>query len=384
MLPSVDAAGAEQETSECAAAANDRPPLPWDRALAEIPYSLVAQKFLRGRVVPFLGAGVNHVGRTERWQYMRAGTLPDGRELAEHLATVYKYLESMPAATAAENAEAKPKPDPEANGNADEAPHPAASDLLDLARVSQFVALTTDEQQLYDDLHDIFASEYDANDLHRFFADFPKLFRDRELDPPYQLIVTTNYDDALEHAMSDLGEEFDLFHYGSDQHGKGWFWHTKPDGSNCQVKDAMKYGADLLEKRSVILKIHGAVNRADRDRDSYVITEDDYIEYLADAGISGLVPKSLKAKMRQSCFLFLGYSMRDWNVRAFLQRVWSERQRGVQSWAIQLEPDTLERRFWEKRSVEIHEVPLEEYIDRLRVEMATQLDAQAPTQPLPP
>jgi SIR2-like domain len=331
----------------------------------------VAQKFLRGRVVPFLGAGVNRVGRTERWQYKRRGTLPDGRELAEHLATVYRYLESMPAAQVAEDA----APQPDSDGP--DAPRHAAADLLDLARVSQFVALTTDEQQLYDDLHDIFASQYDANDLHRFFADFPGLCRARKLDPPYQLIVTTNYDDALERAMSDRGEAFDLFYYGSDQHGKGWFWHTKPDGATTQVKDATRYGADLLEKRSAILKIHGAVNRADRDRDSYVITEDDYIEYLADAGISGLVPAKLKAKMRQSCFLFLGYSMRDWNVRAFLQRVWSERQRGVQSWAIQLDPDTLERRFWEKRSVEIHEVPLEDYIDRLRVEMALQLDAQA-------
>ena len=107
-----------------------------------------------------------------------------------------------------------------------------------------------------------------------------------------------------------------------------------------------------------------------------MITEDDYIEYLADAGISGLVPAKLKAKMRQSNFLFLGYSMRDWNVRAFLQRVWSERQRGVQSWAIQLAPDTLERRFWEKRFVEIHEVRLEDYIDALQAETVVQLDAQ--------
>jgi hypothetical protein len=337
----------------------------------------VAQKFLRGRVVPFLGAGVNRVGRTERWQYMRAGTLPDGRELAEHLATVYRYLESMPAATVADDTPEEP------DGNGRETPRYAASDLLDLARVSQFVALTTDEQQLYDDLHDIFASQYDSNDLHKFFAEFPKLFRERKLEPPFQLIVTTNYDDALECAMTAHDEEFDLFYYGSDQHGKGWFWHTKPDGSTTQVKDAARYGADLLEKRSAILKIHGAVNRADRDRDSYVITEDDYIEYLADAGISGLVPAKLKAKMRQSNFLFLGYSMRDWNVRAFLQRVWSERQRGVQSWAIQLDPDTLERRFWEKRSVEIHEVPLEEYIESLRVEMTKQLDGQVPplTQP---
>jgi hypothetical protein len=327
--------------------------------MAEIPYSLVAQKFLRGRVVPFLGAGVNRVGRTERWD-ARPGVLPDGHELAEHLATAYRYLESLTTTAGAGN---------------------GATDLLDLARVSQFVALTTDEQQLYDDLHDIFASQYEPNALHLFFAQFPQLFRERGLEPPYQLIVTTNYDDALERALLDADEEVDLFYYGADQHAKGWFWHVKPDGSVTQVKDAARYGADLLEQRTAILKIHGAVNRGDRDQDSYVITEDDYIEYLADSGISGLVPAKLKAKMRQSNFLFLGYSMRDWNVRAFLQRVWSERQRGVQSWAIQLEPDTLERRFWEKRSVEIHEVRLEEYIAALSTEMSAQLETQAPAAP---
>ena len=31
----------------------------------------------------------------------------------------------------------------------------------------------------------------------------------------------------------------------------------------------------------MILKIHGAVNRADRNADSYVITEDDYIDFLS-------------------------------------------------------------------------------------------------------
>jgi hypothetical protein len=326
-------------------------------------------------VVPFLGAGVNHFGRTGPWERADVGTLPDGRELADHLAAVYGYLESMPTVAVADEAAT--------DGNGREQPPAVSTELLDLARVSQFVALITDEQQLYDDLHEIFASQYDPNDLHRFFGEFPKLFRERELAPSYQLIVTTNYDDALERALSDQGEEFDLFYYGADQHGKGWFWHTKPDGANTQVKDAARYGPDLLESRPAIVKIHGAVNRDDRDRDSYVITEDDYIEYLADAGISGLVPAKLKAKMRQSNFLFLGYSMRDWNVRAFLQRLWSERQRGVQSWAIQLAPDTLERRFWEKRSVEIHEVRLEEYIDRLRMEVVTLLDGQAPA-PIPP
>ena len=36
----------------------------------------------------------------------------------------------------------------------------------------------------------------------------------------------------------------------------------------------------------MILKIHGAVDRTDSDRDSYVITEDHYIDYLTRTDIS--------------------------------------------------------------------------------------------------
>jgi hypothetical protein len=340
--------------------------------VSEIPYALVAQKFLRGRVVPFLGAGVNRYGRSAPWRQGLANALPDGGELARHLAAVYRYLDEV-RRLSHENGDENGN----GNGNGNENPL-APAQLLDLARVSQFVALTTDEQQLYDDLHDIFAATYDPNDLHRFFAQLPRLFRARGLPPRYQLIVTTNYDDALERSFAEEDEKFDLLYYASDRHGKGWFRHLKPDGSETQVKDAQTYGTDLLEQRSVILKIHGAINRGDRDRDSFVITEDDYIEYLADSGISGLVPKALMAKMIRSNFLFLGYSMRDWNVRAFLQRLWSDRPHDVQSWAIQLEPDTLERKFWEKRSVAIHEVRLEDYVEALTAEMDRQLDAAAP------
>ena len=40
----------------------------------------------------------------------------------------------------------------------------------------------------------------------------------------------------------------------------------------------------------MILKIHGAVDRVDAERDSYVITEDHYIDYLTRTDISNLMP----------------------------------------------------------------------------------------------
>ena len=78
-----------------------------------------------------------------------------------------------------------------------------------------------------------------------------------------------------------------------------------------------------LDDRSVILKIHGAVDRSspDGEDDSFVITEDHYIDYLTRTDLANLVPITLAAKLRRSHFLFLGYSLRDWNLRVILHRI---------------------------------------------------------------
>ena len=54
------------------------------------------------------------------------------------------------------------------------------------------------------------------------------------------------------------------------------------------------------------------------------------------------------ARMRTSHFLFLGYGMRDWNLRVILRHIWSEQTRHFGSWAIQLHPGEIDRRFWER------------------------------------
>ena len=91
--------------------------------------------------------------------------------------------------------------------------------------------------------------------------------------------------------------------------------------------------------QTVILKIHGAVDRnPPATWSSYLITEDHYIDYLSQSELSNLVPAALVSKMIESHFLFLGYSMRDWNLRVLLNRIWGEQPLSYKSWAVQLRP----------------------------------------------
>lgn len=96
--------------------------------------------------------------------------------------------------------------------------------------------------------------------------------------------------------------------------------------------------------------------------DSYVITEDHYIDFLTRSDISNLIPVTLTAKLRKSHFLFLGYSLQDWNLRVILHRLWGEHKLTYKSWAVELQPHELDKRFWMKREVEILEEPLDLYI----------------------
>ena len=59
--------------------------------------------------------------------------------------------------------------------------------------------------------------------------------------------------------------------------------------------------------------------------------------------ISSLVPSTLVAKLKNSHLLFLGYSMRDWNLRVIMHRIWGEQKLTFASWSVQLHPAPMEQ-----------------------------------------
>jgi DNA-binding SARP family transcriptional activator len=267
----------------------------------------VTATMLAGRVVPVLGSDV--------------------AELARELARRFEY--------------------PESNGG--------------LARIAQYVAVMKGSGPLYDELHTLLAVEFPPTPVHRFFASLPPVLRDRGV--PHQLLVTTSYDTALEQAFTDAGEPFDVVSYLAAGRNRGKFCHLRPDGEGMVIDVPNTYVTELsLDERTVILKLHGHVGHGDERRwESFVVTEDDYIDYLAQTDIANAVPASLAARLRRSHFLFLGYTMADWNLRVVLNRLWGDQPLSYRSWAVQPEPMPLEREFWRRRDVEVLEVALEDY-----------------------
>ena len=299
-------------------------------------FSLVAELLENGEIIPFFGAGANLCDRPDEAEWERGRYAPSGGELAATLAVSSRY------------------PDTD----------------VDLLRVSQFVDATLGERRLYGYLHEVFDANYPPTSLHRLFARLPTTLRKQ--GRKQLLLVTSNYDDLLERALQEAGEPVDVVWYEAKRGPwQGRFMHRPPGGEVVPIERPNEYTNLSLDERTVVLKLHGAIDRANARSDSYVITEDSYIEYLVGADVGAQIPFSLLERMEDSHFLFLGYSMRDWNLRVILSRIWGAQQLDLKSWAVQREPATagareVEDALWRDRGdVDLLYVPLHEYAGRL-------------------
>jgi hypothetical protein len=301
-------------------------------------YRFVAKQLLKGKVVPVLGAGVNLCERPPEAPWKPGRYLPNGRELAATLARDYPMIQSR-----------------------------------DLAQVAQYITAVAGQGPLYDELHDVFDADYPPTRLHRFLARVSG--RVRAAGRECMLFVTTNYDDSLERAFIDEGEPYELVIYVADGRDRGRFRHFRSDGKVVVIDRPNKYNDLRLDRSPVIAKIHGAVGRHDNS-DSFVITEDHYIDYLTRADVGGLLPVNLSAKLRTSHFLFLGYSLKDWNLRVMLHRLWEE-QEGMtyNSWAVLSDPDPIDKFAWDERGVDILSVSCGEFATVIEAEVDKQLQA---------
>jgi hypothetical protein len=125
-------------------------------------------------------------------------------------------------------------------------------------------------------------------------------------------------------------------------------------------------GDDYRLKRTVIVKVHGSPTFWEGKvewEDDYVVTEDQYIDYLPTHAIEDYLPRQILEQLTGSRCLFLGHTLREWSARVLLRRIWPAREMGENSWAIEDGPDDLEKRSWGAIGrMELLDAPLSEYV----------------------
>jgi len=279
----------------------------------------------QGLVIPFLGAGAS-LSRSRSDQKESEDPkifVPTAHELASYLARKSEF---------------------------------PSDEVIDLAKVAQYYNLIGGRAPLHRELHNIFNRDFPIAPLHGFLA---------SIDQPL-LIVTTNYDDLIERAFTRQNRKFDVVVHTSDPKiGDRLLWLEQGADAPKQVS-SNRLDIDLKQV-TVIYKMHGAIDRRVPDRDQYVITEDDYVDFLVRMTKNKAVPAIFAELFQSSHFLFLGYSLRDWNLRVILNRLQSDARRpaDIVSWGIQYKPSILERKFWQKRGVEVYDMPLDEFVSEM-------------------
>jgi hypothetical protein len=321
----------------------ERPPAPIPVGTRSAPlpdaahFEEVLQQMVdEGNLVPFLGLGMN-AGSAGAANGPRS--LPDAEELAAALAERFGVNQIG----------------------------------MDLPEIAQYVYVTKGRPDLYRALRQLLTADCEPGPVHRFLARFPRMLEEQGLEKRYQLIVSTNFDTMLEQAFDDELEPYDLVVYMASGQDKGKFIHFPSEGIPRPIDDPNSYtelpiGIDYELERTVIVKIHGAVdNNVGRYRwkENYVITEDQYIDYLSKSPIESLVPVQVLDKLKESHCLFLGYGVRDWNLRVFLKRIW-EGSLGAKSWAVESDPDILEKDLWAQSNVDLYAADLGDYVGLLQ------------------
>ena len=148
---------------------------------------------------------------------------------------------------------------------------------------------------------------------------------------PFRVVVTTNYDSLFETALAAAGKKPQKLIY-----------EPTP---NTPARQVLK---DPTEKQPVVFKMHGDLEKPE----SIVITDEDYIQFvqrLAEKDRVNPIPGYVRERMQMWPMLFMGYSLRDYNLRLLFRTLRWEVDRAVDpgAYSVDRSPDPLILKVWQ-------------------------------------
>jgi hypothetical protein len=179
------------------------------------------------------------------------------------------------------------------------------------------------------------------------------------------LILTTNYDCLMEDALDEARVDYAVLATRKrDNKVLVRFSDGVKDAARFKALNSEIYYPDrlVLQKPKfmvVICKIHGCLNPnlSDKD-DGVVISDNDYVNYISQMNSSqGTIPSHVNTLMQDKLFLFLGYSLNDWNVRSVFETIRKKRGELLndtdQDYAVMKYLGDYERPFFQRNDVAI-------------------------------
>ena len=173
---------------------------------------------------------------------------------------------------------------------------------------------------------------------------------------PFGVFITTNYDTLMEKALDD-----------EDKKPK------KVVQPREGFKDLASTVALFRVKEPIVYKMHGCLSDMDDDvvgagpGDNFIITEDDYLEFLYSMhGREYSIPSRITAEFATSMLLFLGYALEDVDFKVLYKIV--EKFPASKRWpsyAIQRSSSDFSREYWRRKGVQIYNCDVHEFVSAL-------------------
>jgi hypothetical protein len=280
-------------------------------------------------------------------------------------------------------------------------------DTDNLARVASYFKVSNQVVTLAQTLEQIFTKGL-PTETHKLIASLAKGSNDPTIIEDRKhplLVITTNYDLLMEEALKEKGVEYDrVMHCGQlEEKCSVLLWKWNCDKPKAVTEKSLREELDLA-KRTVLYKMHGSIDTPTRPDDpgpdsfnqdarpkdnQFVITEENYVEFLAKINATPpAVPSLFKEYFESHSFLFLGYSLDDWNLRVILHTLEDvllrnsvpadqsaadvspvARLLGIapqrRHWAIQKDPTEYDLAVWRSRNVKIGNRSLNRFVEEV-------------------
>jgi len=165
----------------------------------------------------------------------------------------------------------------------------------------------------------------------------------------FPLVITTNYDQLYEDSLNRTAQEAALADGASEEDAKKveavFDRSIYSPRSTIKTKDCAEHPTS---DRPYLLKIHGDI----KDRDSIVITDEDYIQFVLRMGDEHPyrpIGKNLLTHLVTWPTLFIGYRLTDYNLRLLFKTLrWKLDAADIPpTFSVDLQPDVLIRDVWQ-------------------------------------
>jgi len=238
-----------------------------------------------------------------------------------------------------------------------------------LSTVAEKYELMFHRYSLIENLYELFQNRIEVTRTHHLIAEVASSHL-KNNDAEDFLIITTNYDCLMEKALNIKKIPYTVITWNFyDEKIYLQFSENVENIEKLKKLNPPKYPINFYLNKGktnkpfvIIYKIHGSLDDPNKKNDGIVITQNDYYTFVSKMSSSyGIFPGWVVKKIRETPILFLGYSLRDWNIRQGLLK--NRHRFRIKDFIISRLFSNYEKRFYDKNNIVAIESDLHTFTD---------------------